>query len=104
MLRQMGWTVLLACDGREALQVLESTAVDMVLLDLSMPGMSGMEVCQNIRANKALAELPVIAYTAHAQPEDRRNFIASGFNEVVIKPVSFETLKHAVAVAMAHGR
>ena len=102
MLKQLGWSVLLACDGREALRMLGSTTLDLVLLDISMPGMSGMEVCQNIRTNSALAELPVIAYTAHAQPEDRRNFIASGFNEVLIKPVNRETLASAVAAVMQH--
>lgn len=102
MLKQLGWTVLLAADGHEALQVLGSTPLDLVLLDISMPGMSGMEVCHNIRANSALAELPVIAYTAHAQPADRRNFIASGFNEVLIKPINSDALASAVEAVMQH--
>ena len=67
-----------------------------------MPGMSGIEVCQNIRADDNLASLSVIAYTAHAQPADRRNFIASGFDEVLIKPINRETLASAVASATQH--
>lgn len=102
ILQQLGWTVLMAADGREALRVLDTATVDLVLLDISMPGISGMEVCQNIRTNSVLADLPVIAYTAHAQPEDRRNFIASGFNEVLIKPVNREAMANAVASAMGH--
>ena len=102
MLKQLGWSVLLAVDGREALRVLGTAEIDLVLLDISMPGMSGMEVCQNIRANRTLANLPVIAYTAHAQPEDRRNFIASGFNEVLIKPINRATLAGAVDSVMQH--
>ena len=97
MLERQGWIVLTASDGREALEVLATTHCDLVLLDISMPGMSGIEVCQNIRANAVMARLPVIAYTAHAQPEDRRKFIASGFDEVLIKPVSSEKLASAVA-------
>ncbi len=97
MLERQGWSVLMASDGREALDTLATTHCDLVLLDISMPGMSGIEVCQSIRANPAIADLPVIAYTAHAQPEDRRNFIASGFDEVLIKPVSSEKLTRAVA-------
>ena len=100
MLERLGWTVLMASDGREALDKLAATHCDLVLLDISMPGMSGIEVCQSIRANPALANLPVIAYTAHAQPEDRRNFLASGFDEVLIKPVSREKLADAVAAVM----
>ncbi len=102
MLKQLGWSVMLAADGREALRVLGTTAMDLVLLDISMPGMSGMEVCQKIRENSALTDLPVIAYTAHAQPEDRRRFIASGFNDVLIKPVSRDTLASTVAQVMRH--
>lgn len=102
MLKQLGWTVLLAADGREALKVIDSAHLDLVLLDISMPGMSGMEVCQKIRENAALVDLPVIAYTAHAQPEDRRSFIASGFNDVLIKPVNRETLATTVASVMQY--
>jgi len=97
MLERQGWSVLTASDGREALETLATTHCDLLLLDISMPGMSGIEVCQNIRANPALADLPVIAYTAYAQPEDRRNFIASGFDEVLIKPVSRDKLASVVA-------
>lgn len=97
MLERQGWAVLTASDGREALETLLTKHCDLVLLDISMPGMSGVEVCQNIRANALIAGVPVIAYTAHAQPEDRRKFIASGFDEVLIKPVSSEKLAVAVA-------
>ncbi len=102
MLKQLGWSVLLASDGREALRVLNANSLDLVLLDISLPGMSGMEVCQRIRENMALVDLPVIAYTAHAQPEDRRSFIASGFDDVLIKPVNRDTLAAAVALVMQH--
>ena len=102
MLKQLGWSVLLASDGREALRVLNANSLDLVLLYISLPGMSGMEVCQRIRENMALVDLPVIAYTAHAQPEDRRSFIASGFDDVLIKPVNRDTLAAAVALVMQH--
>ena len=102
MLKQLGWSVLLASDGREALRVLNANSLDLVLLDISLPGMSGMEVCQRIRENMALVDLPVIANTAHAQPEDRRSFIASGFDDVLIKPVNRDTLAAAVALVMQH--
>lgn len=97
MLEQLGWLVQTASDGREALDSLAGTHFDLVLLDISMPGMSGIEVCQNIRANAETGDLPVIAYTAHAHIEDRRNFIASGFDEVLIKPVKLDMLASVVA-------
>jgi CheY-like chemotaxis protein len=104
MLSELGWSVMTAVDGRDAMNVLDAVpfGFDLVILDISMPGMSGIEMCQKIRANSAYAELPVIAYTAHAQPEDRRNFIASGFNEVLTKPINRATLVSAVASATQH--
>ena len=98
MLEQLGWSVQTASDGREALGALAAARFDLVLLDISMPGMSGIEVCQRIRAAAAIADVPVIAYTAHAHSEDRRNFIASGFDEVLVKPVQRDTLASAVAL------
>lgn len=100
MLQKLGWTVQTACDGREALERLNATQFDLVLLDISMPGMSGIEVCQSIRGSATLAELPVIAYTAHALPEDRQKFIASGFDEVIIKPASSETLASVISIVV----
>lgn len=102
MLEKLGWSVLTASGGQEALDSLGSSPCDLVLLDISMPGISGMEVCQRIRANAAIANMPVIAYTAHAQPEDRDKFIASGFNEVLIKPINREMLASAVATVTQH--
>ncbi len=101
-LKKLGWSVLTAADGQEALAVLEKTHCDLVLLDISMPGMSGVEVCQHIRSDAAHADVPVIAYTAHAQPEDRDKFIASGFNEVLIKPLNLEKLSSIISHVMQH--
>jgi CheY-like chemotaxis protein len=100
MLEKMGWKVSTAAGGREALDELGKARFDLVLLDISMPGISGIEVCQQIRANPAFSEIPVIAYTAHALPEDRRNFIASGFSEVLLKPITRDTLVQALEGAM----
>ena len=77
--------------------MLEKTHCDLVSLDIGMPGMSGVEVCQHIRAGVAHADVPVIAYTAHAQSEDYKNFIASGFNDVLIKPLNLEKLTSIIA-------
>ena len=101
-LRRSGWKTRVVESGADGLAAMAGDRFDLVLLDISMPGMSGMEVCQKIRENRALVDLPVIAYTAHAQPEDRRSFIASGFNDVLIKPVSRDTLANAVAAVMQH--
>lgn len=103
-LKKLGWTVLTAADGQEALAGLEKMHCDVVLLDISMPGMGGVEVCQHIRSRADLGhtDVPVIAYTAHAQPEDRDKFIASGFNEVLIKPLNLERLTSVISYVTQH--
>ena len=79
--------------GERALLHLAAHRYDLVLLDISMPGMNGPEVCQRIRADRTLAGLRVIAYTAHALPEEQQRFLASGFDDVLVKPTSFQAVQ-----------
>jgi CheY-like chemotaxis protein len=68
---------------------------DLVLLDISLPGMDGPEVLKRLRADPALTRLPVIALTAHAMAGDRERFLALGFNGYVTKPILDEELLFA---------
>ena len=63
-----------------------------MLLDISLPGLDGIEVLRRIRANPALRPLPVIALTAHAMSGDRDKYLSAGFNDYVTKPIVDETL------------
>lgn len=94
--------------GQEALDGIRLAPPDLVLLDVSLPGMDGIEVLRHLRADPALASLPVIAMTAHAMRGDRERFIAAGFDEYVVKPIVDEerflaTIAHWLAVAPARG-
>jgi two-component system cell cycle response regulator DivK len=73
--------------GPEALAGLESDVPDLVLLDISLPGMDGIEVLSKIRAVEHLRQLPVIALTAHVMAGDRERLLAEGFDEYVSKPI-----------------
>jgi CheY-like chemotaxis protein len=58
-----------------------------ILLDISLPGMSGVELVQLLRADAALRHVPVIALTAHAMAGDRETYLAAGFDAYVTKPI-----------------
>ena len=73
--------------GLTALEGLRRHVPDLILLDISLPGMDGLEVLQHIRADARLQDIPVIALTAHAMAGDRERFLAAGFNGYVTKPI-----------------
>ena len=95
MLKKLGWTVAEAVDGRDALTYLSGQLAGVVLLDISMPGLSGDEVCRIIRETYPRT-MRVIAYTAHGMPEERKKFMESGFDALLIKPITRQSLMQAL--------
>jgi CheY-like chemotaxis protein len=79
--------ILAYASGPEGLAGLRQERPDVLLLDISLPGMDGLEVLQAIRADADLRQLPVIAFTAHAMTGDRERYIAAGFDDYLTKPV-----------------
>ncbi|HCK84788.1 MAG TPA: two-component system response regulator [Hyphomonadaceae bacterium] len=90
-LERRGFTVFEAADGVEAVAMFQQQP-DIVLLDLSMPNMSGMEALQQIRAMAGGKDTPVVALTAHAMNEMRVDCEAAGFDDFVTKPIEFDNL------------
>ena len=78
--------------GHHALAAFERSCPDLVLLDISLVGMDGVEVLQRMRADSRTSHLPVIALTAHAMSGDREKYLALGFDEYVAKPIYDEEL------------
>jgi CheY-like chemotaxis protein len=78
--------------GTEALKGFAINVPDLILLDISLPGMDGVEVLGHIRGDERLKHIPVIAITAHASPADRERFFQAGFNEYVAKPIVDEMI------------
>jgi signal transduction histidine kinase/CheY-like chemotaxis protein len=96
MLENIGATVRVAEHGGEALDLLRAEHFDCVLMDVQMPGMDGLEATRRIRADPALAHTRVIAMTANAWDEDRRQCMAAGMDDFVTKPVDPQVLYRAV--------
>lgn len=74
-------------NGMEVMDGLADDIPDLVLLDISLPGMDGTEVLEWVRSQEGLSSLPVIALTAHAMSGDREKYLEMGFDEYVTKPI-----------------
>jgi CheY-like chemotaxis protein len=88
VLRKRGYTIELANDGMEALSKLEKQgSFDLVLMDVQMPVLDGLEATRRIRQQKRWRELPIVAMTAHAMNGDRERCLDAGMNGYISKPV-----------------
>ncbi|WP_232540027.1 response regulator [Azohydromonas aeria] len=92
VLEPLGVRMEIARNGREALQRLEAQDIDLVLMDIMMPEMDGLEAMRRIRADARLRDLPIIALTAKAMPEDRERCLEAGANDYIAKPIDVERL------------
>jgi len=92
LLQLEGALVATAHDGEEALSLLERNHVDLLVCDISMPGMDGYELMGRVRANPRLAQLPAIGLTGYTVDADDQRAHASGFDLTLTKPVSLDAL------------
>ena len=98
LLNDLGYTnTAEAEDGNAALQALRASKFDFVVTDWNMPGMTGIELLKNIRADAALAKLPVLMVTAEAKREQIIEAAQAGVNGYVIKPFTAGTLADKLA-------
>jgi len=87
LLEVNGYTVLEAVDGLSALKIVDSGTCDVILLDVRMPGMDGLEVCRRLKANLKTAPIPVLMVTALVESEQRHLGIDAGANDYLAKPI-----------------
>jgi len=98
ILERLGHHVQVASNGREAVEAVEASAFDLVLMDIQMPEMGGIEATGMIREREAVegGHVPIVAMTAHAMTGDRERFLGAGMDEYISKPISQERLREVV--------
>ncbi len=102
--RKAGWDPHIAAAGDEALAYARSRPIDVVILDVMLPGMSGLEVCRALRADKATAAVPIIMLTARTEEADRVVGLEIGADDYVAKPFSPNELVARVKALMRRSR
>ena len=99
-----GYTVLTARSGEEGVEVATSQQVDLVLMDLQLPGIGGHEALQRLRADPRAREVPVVAVTAFAMEDDVERARRAGFDGYLAKPISVRALPEQVAAFLPGAR
>lgn len=99
-----GFDVVEAASGPEALEQAAAERPDIVLMDLSLPGLDGTEVTRRMRRDPVLMRTPVIALTAHALDDDKQRALAAGCQRVIVKPCQPRDIVDGVREVLAAAR
>ncbi len=96
-----GFEVLVARDGEEGVRVVQSEKPDLILMDMSLPVLTGWQATEQLKANPDTREIPIIALTAHAMAGDRQKAIDAGCDDYDTKPVEFARLLEKINALLA---
>lgn len=88
----LGYDVMEARSGEEGVHLAHQRVPDLVLMDLQLPGIDGVEALRLLRLDPAVSDVPVVAVTAFAMKEDRQRAVANGFDGYLSKPISIRAL------------
>jgi len=100
LLRSQGYEVREATTAQEALEMLEKERADLIVMDIQLPGMDGLEVTRRIKAQPATADIPVIAVTSYAMKGDREKALAAGCVGYVTKPIDKNIFMQEIAARL----
>jgi two-component system cell cycle response regulator DivK len=95
-LEKRGYNVVDERDGNRVVSLLEQFRPDMILMDLSLPGMDGWTLAGALKASDSTRGIPIIAVTAHAMPGDREKALRAGCDEYITKPIDFQLLTRTI--------
>jgi two-component system sensor histidine kinase/response regulator len=97
LLRGMGLDVCIAINGRQAVELARAERFDLVLMDVQMPEMDGLEATARIKSDPRTRALPVVALTAHAMASDRERFLEAGMDDYLAKPIEERDLRRVLS-------
>jgi len=97
LLRPKNYTLLEAVDGEEALDIATREQPDLIVMDIQLPKMSGLEVTKKLRQMPVFNSIPIIALTAYAMKGDKERFIAAGCNAYLSKPINTRELPEMIS-------
>lgn len=103
-LRDKGYSLLEANDGGQALAMAREERPDLIIMDIQLPRIDGLEVTRRLRQTPGLSQTPIIAITAYAMKEDRNKAFAAGCDAYVLKPIDTRQLPGIVAEMLERGR
>ncbi len=106
LLHQCGCSVQTAGNGEQAMQQFSAASLDIIFMDVNMPGMDGLEATVRIRElekqKNPPTHIPIVALTAGIMPDEQRKCYDAGMNEIIAKPVSMENLSLVLKNKLAH--
>jgi CheY-like chemotaxis protein len=103
-LLRSGFAVTTAEDGRKALEILAGEKFDLIILDMSMPGMSGWETAAKLKASPATTAIPILALSAHAMNMDRKKALDAGCGDFDSKPVHLPRLLGKIEALLGNAK
>jgi len=104
VLQVKGYETLEAGTAEEGLKIARARTPDLILMDIQLPGMSGIEALKALRADRATAGIPVIAITASVMQQDRQEIMKAGFDGFIEKPINLRGLLDAVQKSIQAGK
>ena len=97
LLRSAGYQVVEAATAQEAFEILKTDRPDLILMDVQLPGMDGLEATKKIKENPATRDIPVVAITSYAMKGDREKALAAGCVGYISKPIDKATFAQQIA-------
>ena len=104
VLQAKGYTTLEATTGEEGVQLAIDKKPDLVLMDIQLPGIDGIEALRQVRADPGCAAIPIVAFTASVMQADRSQFSAAGFDGFLSKPINLKEFLETIKRLLESGR